>query len=364
MGSSISFNGGGQSINCFVTCFKDSFNQTMAVLEDMFFNPAFNQKDFKLNKKAVLGGIENDNLYSPATFANKKFREMLYGDDNPIGIGNLTEWAAVNKLTIDELKFYKNNFMSPNLTTISVVGDIDEKSVTEGLSFFKKWENKNLSIPTYNKYPSASKTQVYLVNQDNAPQSNIIIGYRTIPYDINGDFYKATIMNFALGGAFNSRLNLNLREDKGWTYGISSRFSSGGKDIPGLFIVSAGVKRSATDSSFLEIFKEIKNYIENGITDEELDFTKRALLGSEALDYESPFSKLGFLSQIILWDLDANFNAQRAETINKLTKEDVNAIAKKYLSLDNLVIICVGDDILVKEQLERLGLGKIKVLKM
>lgn len=364
MGSSISFGASEGSINCFVSCFKDSFAATMKVLEDMFYNPSYNEKDFKLNKKAILGSIENNNLYSPNAFGSTKFREFIYGTDNPVGVGSLTDWSAANKISIDDLKNYKANFLSPNLTTISIVGDIDEKSVIDGLAFFKKWENKNLTMPVFTNFPAAQKTQVYMVNQDNAPQSQILIGYRTIPYDVDGDFFKATVMNFALGGAFNSRLNLNLREDKGWTYGIRSGFSASGKGIPGMFIISAGVKKMATDSSIVEIFKEIKNYINNGITDDELDFTKRALLGSEALRYESPFSKLGFLSQIILWDLEGNFNSKRADVIKSLTKEDVNAIAKKYLNLDNLVIMVIGDDAFVKEQLERLGLGKIKVIKM
>jgi zinc protease len=364
MGSSISFGAGEGSISCFVSCFKDSFNATMAVLEDMFYNPSYTEKDFKLNKKAILSSIENNNLHSPTSFGSTKFREFIFGTENPIGIGSLTDWSAANKITVEDLKNFKSNFLSPNLTTISVVGDIDEKTVTEGLAFFKKWENKNLTVPVFTNFPSAQKTQVYLVNQDNAPQSQILIGYRTIPYDFDGDFFKATVMNFALGGAFNSRLNLNLREDKGWTYGIRSGFNPSGRNIPGVFVISAGVKKSATDSSIVEIFKEIKNYIDNGITDDELDFTKRALLGSDALRYESPFSKLGFLSQIILWDLEGNFNAKRAEIIKNLTKEDINALAKKYLSLDNLVIVVIGDDAFVKEQLEKLGLGKIKVLKM
>jgi zinc protease len=191
-----------------------------------------------------------------------------------------------------------------------------------------------------------------------------MIGYRTIPYDIDGDFYKANIMNFALGGAFNSRLNLNLREDKGWTYGIRSGFGSSGYGYPGTFTISAGINASATDSAINEIFSELKKYVNSGISDEELDFTKKSLLGGEALDYESAFAKLGFLTQIIQLDLDRNFNAKRSEIIKNLTKDDVNAIAKKYIQLDNLVILCVGDDVKIKEKLESLGLGKVKVIKM
>ncbi len=363
LGSSISFGAGEQSFTCFVECFKDSLKPTMALLEDMFYNPGYSEKEFKLNKKAILGSIENDN-FTASSFGSKNFRQFLYGTDNPIGKTSLSEYSVASKITIEDAKNYKNNFLSPNLTTISVVGDIDEASVTEGLSFLKKWENKNLTVPTYTTFPKVEQTQIYMVNQDNAKQTNLLMGYRTIPVDIDGDFFKATVMNFALGGAFNSRLNLNIREDKGWTYGIRSGFNSGGQNVPGIFIISAGVKTSATDSAISEIIKEVKNYIEKGITDDELDFTKKSLLGSEALDYESPFSKLGFLTQIVNWNLDGNYNAKRAEIIKNLTKEDINALAKKYLSLDKMVIICVGDDVKIKEGLENLGLGKVKVLKM
>ncbi len=363
LGSTISFSAGEQSFNCYVECFKDSFNQTMALLEDMFYNPEYNEKDFKLNKKAILGSIENSNFTS-TSFGSKNFRRFLYGTENPIGVTSLSEYSIASKITIEDAKNYKNNFLSPNLTTISVVGDLDQTAITNGLSFLKKWENKNLTVPTFNNYPKQEKTQVYLVNQDNAKQTNLLMGYRTIPVDIDGDFFKSQVMNFALGGAFNSRLNLDLREDKGWTYGIRSGFSSAGQNVPGIFIISAGVKTSATDSAITEIFKVIKNYVDNGITDEELDFTKKALLGSEALDYESPFSKLGFLTQIVSWNIDGNFSAKKAEIIKNLTKDEVNSLAKKYISLDNMVIICVGDDVKIKEGLEKLGLGKIKVLKM
>lgn len=363
LGSSISFSAGEQSFNCYVECFKDSLKQTMALLEDIFYNPSYNEKEFKTNKKAVLGSISNSN-YSATSFGSKEFRKLLFGEKNPIGVSSLTEYSIADKITIDDLKKYKESFLSPNLTTISVVGDVDQTTIVESLSFLKRWQNKSLSVPAFDDYPASNKTQIFMVNQDNAPQTTIMIGYRTLPYDVDGDFFKANVMNFALGGAFNSRLNLNLREDKGWTYGIRSGFSSNGINYPGTFFVTAGVKTEATDSAITEILKELKKYIETGITDEELEFTKNSLLGGEALGYESPFGKLGFLSQIITMDLDRNFNAKRSEIIKNLTKDEVNALAKKYINLDNLVIFCVGDDVLIKDKLEKLGLGKIKVIKM
>ncbi|HEY1046196.1 MAG TPA: pitrilysin family protein, partial [Bacteroidia bacterium] len=362
LGSEISFGGSEQSFSCFIECYKDSLKQTMALFEDMFFNTVFVDKEFKLNKKAILGTIKNNN-FQKTSFGNQNFIKFIYGSENPIGSASLTDYSAANKITKEDLENFKNNFLSPNLTTISVVGDVSEQSILENMSFLKNWQNKNIAVPAITNFPPIAKTQIYMVNQDGAKQTSIMMGYRTIPADIDGDFFKANVMNFALGGAFNSRLNLNLREDKGWTYGIRSGFSSRGQNIPGMFIISAGVKKEATDSAIREIFKEVKNYIDNGITDEELAFTKRSLLGEESLGYESPFGKLGFLTQILTYNLEGNFTAKRAEIINNLTKEDINAIAKKYLSLDNLVIICVGDDVFIMDKLEALGLGKVKVLK-
>ncbi len=363
LGSGIYFSGNEQSFSIYVECFKDSMAQTMALLEDMFYNPGYSEKEFKLNKKAILQSIELSNL-SPPSFGRKKFNQMIYGENNPIGIPSLSEYSVASKITAEDAKNYKDNYLSPNLTTISIVGDIDQESVVKHLSFLKRWQNKNLVMPSFNEFPPLPKTQVYMVNHDGAKQTSVTIGYRSLPYDIEGDFFRANIMNFVLGGNFNSRLNSNLREDKGWTYGIYSGFSPRGMSTPGMFIVSAGIKTAKTDSAVAEILKIIKNYVENGITDEELEFTKRSLLGSDALNYESPNDKLGFLSQIVLYNLDRNYNEKRDLIIKNITKEEINAIARKQLLIDNLIIVCVGDDVRIQEGLEKLGLGKVKVIKM
>ena len=123
-------------------------------------------------------------------------------------------------------------------------------------------------------------------------------------------------MNFSLGGAFNSRINLNLREDKGFTYGARSGFS--GSDQYGLFRFSSEIKKEATDSAIREVMYEINNYLEKGITQEELDFTKSSITLSEAFDYETPFQKLNFLSRIAEYDLPKDYTTQQANMINAM----------------------------------------------
>lgn len=363
MGSTIFFGADEREFSVYVECFKDSLAPTMALLEDMFYNPGYTEKEFKLSRKATLESI-SISREQPSYIGSIKFSHLIYGEDNPVGSSTLTDYSQASKITIEDAKNYKNNYLSPNLTTISIVGDVDQETVVKSFGFLKKWENKNLTVPTFDKFPAMEKTQIYMVNDDGAKQTQLIIGYRSLPYDIDGDFFKANVMNFALGGAFNSRLNLNLREDKGWTYGIRSGFSSRGANIPGMFVISAGIKTKATDSAVAEILKIVKNYIDNGITDEELEFTKKSLLGGDALNYESPFQKLGFLSQLVTYNLDRNYNAKRDEIIKNLTKEDINAMARKQLLMDNLIIVCIGDDVMIEEGLKKLGLGKVKVIKM
>lgn len=170
-------------------------------------------------------------------------------------------------------------------------------------------------------------------------------------------------MNFVLGGNFNSRLNLKIREDKGWTYGIRGGFSANYKDLPGFYTISAGVKAEATDSAINEILWMLKDFKENGLTDEEFDFTKKALLASEALEYESMFQKAGYISNILNRELPKDYAQQQSQILKNITKEELNALAKKNMDLDKLIIVVAGDMLLLKDRLNDLGFEKIQLLE-
>ncbi|NQW43565.1 MAG: insulinase family protein [Bacteroidetes bacterium] len=363
LGSSVSFNGGGNLINCFATFYADKMKETMAILEDMLMNPSFDEKAFKKDKKSTLQGIAQSNR-TPTSFGSKKFKSMLLGSENPIGVNAASDYKAFKSITMQDLKYFYTNFITSNLTNVVIVGEVSEATAKENLAFLNKLPNKNLTLPVFTVFPEAQKTKIYLVNQDYAKQSNIAIGYRSMAYDVYDDFFKATIANYAFGGNFNSRLNLKLREDKGWTYGVNSGFRSNGYNNPSVFTISGGFKTLSTDSAISEILIELKKYIELGITDEELAFTKRSLIGSDALKYESPGDKLGFLSTIITLNIDKNFNDKRAEIVKNITKEEVNTLIKKYFNVDTLLIMVVGDDLKVIDGLNKLGLGKVEVLEI
>ena len=167
-------------------------------------------------------------------------------------------------------------------------------------------------------------------------------------------------MNYSFGGSFNSRLNLNLREDKGYTYGISSRFY--GNENSGYFYISTSVDSEVTDSALTEIIFELENYVTNGIKDEELTFTKNSISNSDALRYETPLQKARFLSRIQRYNLDKNYTSKQKEILEGLTIKDINNIASNNIDKDNFVVVVVGNKYSLKDKLAKFG--KVQEIKL
>jgi zinc protease len=219
------------------------------------------------------------------------------------------------------------------------------------LDFLNKWQAKEVKILPIVELPASPEPQFYIYNKSYAPSSVIAMGYPSVKFDATGDFYKNRIANFVFGGAFNSRLNLNLREDKGYTYGIRSGFS--GDKYNGTFLISSSVKRVATALSLAEIVKEFTKYQTSGITDGELAFTKNALLNEEALKYETPFQKASFLTNIQRNNLDKDYTVKQNQLLKGITKDEVNAQIKKSFDVNKLTTVIVGDKNMIEAQLEK-----------
>ncbi len=193
-----------------------------------------------------------------------------------------------------------------------------------------------------------------MVDIPKAAQSQFRVGYSTgLKYDATGDYYKSRLMNYALGGDFNSRLNLNLREDKGWTYGARSSFTA--DEHSGDFEFSSGIRADATDSALVEVMKELKNYRENGITEAELKFMKNSLGQRDALLYETGIQKAGFIGRILDYNLPANYVDQQNKILANLTKQQVDGMAKKMLNPEKMNILLVGDKAKILEGVKKLG---------
>ncbi len=359
LGSSIGIYADRNSTTLSVQSLVKNLDATLKLMEERLFKPKFEEADFQRVKKQQMEGIKASQK-QPSTIASQVFNRLIYGDEHILSVPTSGIEETVEKITLDDVKAFYEKYYSPTITDLVIVGDISQKDFMKKVSFLNNWGKKEVKMPTMPATSAIDKTKIFLVDKQQAPQSEIRAGYMTdMKYDATGDYFKSYLMNYALGGAFNSRINLNLREDKGWTYGARSYFS--GSQEPGPFVVSAGVKGSATDSSVFEIMKELTDYQKNGTTEEELNFMKQSIGQSDARSYEAPYQKAGFLRRVITYDLDKSYVKDQAKIIKEITKKEIDALAKKNLPIDKMNILVVGDKASVKAGLERLGYPIVEI---
>lgn len=358
LGSSISFNSNRENTTVSVSCLSKNLDATLKLFEEKLLRPRFDAADFKRVKKQLVETIRTEKKSADIT-ARQLFTSLIFG--NTI-FGSYATEKNVKKLTLDDVKNYYQQNYSPSVTKLVIVGEITEKEMLSKLTFLEKWEAKQVKMPDFTGFPEIPQTQIYLSHKDNAAQSTFVIGNPGIAYDPTGDYYKSSIMNYSLGGNFNSRLNLDLREDKGYTYGIRSGFQ--GSKYPGAYTISAGVRRTATDSSLREVMKDVIEFRNAGLKDDEITFTKNSYLNSEALRYESPFQKASYLNNILQYNLPKDYNQAQQKVLREISKSELNELAKKYINPDKFVILVVGNKYLVKDKLEKLGYGKVKEIEL
>jgi len=351
LGSDISVGASGRNTYIRVSSLRKNIDATINLMLDVMFNPAFHQQDFDRVKNQLLEGLKQG-LKNPANIAARAKKQVLFGTNNRVGLPDSGTITTVSALTLDDVKQFYQHYFSPKHSSLVIVGDIDKSDILAKLDYLGHWQGKDYSIPTYHDFPKINGKQIYFVDVPDAKQASIALVRRAMPFDVTGNYFKANLMNYPLGGAFNSRINLNLREDKGYTYGAHSGFS-GGKTL-GVFSAGASVKQDHTLDAMLEIEKELTLYKEVGMTDEEIEFMRQAISQNEALSYETPSQKSGFLRQLMQYHLAENYGEQQTDIINHISLVELNRLAHKELT-EPMQWIVVGDGKVVKQQLEKLS---------
>ena len=351
LGSSIYISAGNLYLNINISSLTKNLDATLTLVNEQLRAPAFLESEFERLKSNAIQGTLN-NRKDAGYLASTAYRQLLNAD-NIAAMPSSGNEKSLTNISLDDVKAFYQQQVKPFGGQLIAVSDLGQAELTKSLSILEDWEGKavdlNLSLPE----GDGKMGVIYLVNKDDAAQSAIRIGKRSMTEDITGEYYKSSLMNFALGGAFNSRINLNLREDKGYTYGARSYFN-GGK-LSGYYTATAEVRADATDKSIVEFINEIKDYSERGITDDELMFMRNSINQKDALKYETPRAKLAFLAQILEHDLTPDFVRQRAEIVTNITKAEINALAKKHLAVDDMLMVVVGDAKTLRPQLKALG---------
>lgn len=353
LGSNVSVFAGSEEMFINVSSLTKNLPKTMTLLQEKLFNPKFTQDALDRIKKQTIEGLKQAKT-QPAGVASTVYSKILYGTDNVRTYSTGGNEETVAAITLQDVQDYYDKYFTPSQTQIVVVGDVNEGTAKGNLAFLNAWADKKVTVPTPAEGKTFDKTTLYLVDIPGAAQSEIRIGYLDkLNYDATGDYYKLGIANYILGGAFNSHINLNLRERKGWTYGARSGFNSGknGGDFTG----SAGVLATATDSSVYEFIKEIRDYQKTGIAADELKFTQTSIGQSDARKYETNGQKAAFLSRIQEYNLKPTYVDEQNKILSTITPAELNALSAKYLNTDNMVILVVGDKARILPGLQKLG---------
>jgi zinc protease len=352
LGSDISVSSDREYIYFNVSGLKKNLDQTLRLLEERIFRPKFDTADFSNVKSQQLAAITNSTTRATA-IADKVYNKLLYGN-HIMSQPEMGTKESVERITIDDVRAFYNAYIQPGQAKVVMVGAVKQPEVTRALGFLAAWNGKAApELAAQPAKPVIEKTKIYFVNKDKAPQSEIRIGYLAMPYDATGEFYRSGIMNYVLGGNFNSRINITLREKKGYTYGARSGFN--GSKYIGPFTASAGVKAEKTDSSLMDFFSEINLFRDKGITTDELSFTKSSLGQRDALKYETPFQKALFLQRILEYNLDRSFTNTQNEILKSITANDINGLAKRHLPTDKMIVVVVGDKATNFDKVKALG---------
>ena len=340
IGSSISVYSTTDAMVFSVQTLTKYLDRTLALLEERMLKPNFTQDAFnRLQKQSVEGFKQRKS--QPASIASDIYNRLTFGD-NIIGLSQNGTESTNKRLTLDDVKkYYSNNLTSKDVQVV-IVGDVAQSDILPKLEFIKKLPAKDIVLPQAKDFPSVAKTRIFVVDVPKAAQTEFRVGMSTgLKYDATGEYYRAGLMNYPLGGAFNSRINLNLREDKGWTYGARSGFS--GDKYSGEFSFSSGIRANATDSALTEVMKELTDYAKNGIRNDELQFMKQAIGQRDALRYETGFQKAGFIRNILYYGLPEDYTRQQSKILSDLTAADVNKVSSKWIQPDKMNVLVVGD---------------------
>lgn len=352
LGSQVSFVSSGRYTNIYLNSMTKNLDQTLAVLEEMLFKPAFNEADFMRIKQSNIQALQQS-LKNPSVLSSRARDIVLYGDQSRVGLPDSGTLESIAAIALDDIKAFYQQYYSPSVAQAVVVGDVSKSKILESLSAIANWQGGAVELPSFKNIDKETQAKIYLVDKPGSVQSVVSIIRPAMTFDATGEYFKARLMNFPLGGMFNSRINLNLREDKGYTYGARSGFA-GGKDL-GRFSAGADVNAEHTVASIQELMSELSRFQEKGMDEQELEMMRRSITQRDALSYETPGSKAGFLIQMLNYGLQPNYRDKQTQIIEQISLQELNELAKKWLSPDQMDIIVVGDANVLKPQLESLG---------
>lgn len=359
IGASLGVRAGWETTHVSLTCLPERLPQAFALLADVALRPTFPEGEVKRSLDQRLAQIDHE-MSDPRSLGNQSVVRYIYAEGEPFGRRSGGERASIAALDRNALaEFHRQRFGALNAHLI-VVGDVDQAEATEmAESVFGAWAPQTESGPPPTSSPRSRNRQVWVVNRPGAVQSEIRIGHvgvaRSTP-----DYFPLRVFNAVLGGTFTSRLNLNLREEHGYTYGVRSQFAP--RRTPGPFTIGAAVETAVTADAVREAMKELTLMVDEGPTEDETLAVRDYLSGVFPLQWETTAQIATRMADQRIYALAPDYWRTYRDQIRAVTRDAAHEAGRRNVHPTEAQIVVVGDAEQIRAPLEALDLGPVSVV--
>lgn len=338
LGASVSATSGDDNTIVAASALSLYSSDVLRLMADVVLNPVFPESELALYKKNTIENLKYQRS-QPAFLASEQTAKILYGT-HPYGIASPSA-ADIEKLSREKLQAFHQKMFTPNNATLIVVGDVNRENLLKEVEHaFGGWQKGSFEAMKFDALPTRTATTLTVVDRPGSIQSNIVLSNLAIDRS-NPDYFPVLVMNQILGAGPSARLFMNLREAKGYTYGAYSQFDA--RRQAGNFQATAEVRTPVTGDSLKEFFYELNRVRNEKATEKELRDAKSYLTGVFPLRAETQEGLTNLLVSQQLYDLPADYLQTYRDKVNAVTLEDVERVAKKYITADKIAIVIVGD---------------------
>jgi zinc protease len=357
LGTSLSSGASMDSSTVGASSLAKNFSAVLDLISDVVLRPTFPPDEVERRRASRVAAF-TDERSDPETIVSRTSVSALFGPKSPYGYDNEGTEASIKAISRDDMmNFWKTNYV-PNNAALVVTGSIpasDLKSLIEAK--LGSWKSGTIEPPPVGT-AEATKAKVILVDRPGAQQTMVRLVQRGVRRS-TPDYAALEVMNSELGGVFSSRINLNLREEHGYTYGASTFFIF--RRAMGYFVAGGGIRTDVTAPAITEIQKEIQRMIDTPMKPDELSLAKDSQARSLPGMFETSGGEAGALAEIYMYNLPRDYFSNLPGQLNAVTAEQAQAVAKKYLHPEEMILVCVGDRAKIEPELAKLNLGETEI---
>ncbi len=356
IGATLTKNAGNDNAFVRISALSNVSSQALDLLADVTLHPSFSDKEIdRIRGQRLTSLLQLKD--QPVQVAISVASRALYGADSPYGYRSIGTEAAIKATTREDLVNFWQQHYAPSNSALVFAGDLTEKQARDlAEKYFGSWSAKGIASQPP-AAPAPPSRRVILVDMPGAPQTAIFAAGIGVPRS-NPDFAPLNVDNTMLGGLFSSRINMNLREQHGYTYGAFSTFQFMRGSGP--FFAGASVRADVTGPAVHELFSELDRIRTSPLTPQELNMSKDFLMRSLPGDFETAEETAGKISDIFTYELPLDYYRTYPSKIDSVTSEQAASVARKYFHPENMLLIAVGDKAKIQPELEKLNLGPVE----